>query len=132
MDPSKSDSLRTLERHESEAYAGKQCKYNSKKHYNCDQCFKHFTSHAALKKHTNKGHCLGIEDVTGNIMKHKKASINCASETKGRLTASKAKSIPLGTRTRAKESVLECNACHEPFPALKVLKRHLKYCVFNS
>ena len=35
-------------------------------------------------------------------------------------------------KVMVKDTVFRCQACNEQFPASKVLKRHLKYCVFNS
>lgn len=94
------------------------------KPFQCGQCLKYFCYHTSLIRHKNgtKGRCLRVKHETGKMVK------------KGNQTKSvqpKTKRGPSVAKMMAKDLVA-CQACNEQFPTLKVLKRHLKYCVFNS
>ena len=119
-------------------------KYCPAIHYNddsrplqCDVCFSRYDSMKVLRKHKDMLHkqTLSQELACSNchqtfpdkcrLEDHVRQSICCKKISKATKKAGKK------TEVKIYQNDLKCHACNEQFSKLKVLKRHLAFCVFK-
>ena len=104
----------------------------------CSKCLAFFVHQRSLTIHVENASCPLV--YPGKILaetpcsKHSSTTLEVQSyEKKAIVKKVKAANKKSSKAVQSKDEIFYvCQACYEQFPSLKVLKRHLKYCVFAN